>query len=137
MRGVTLIELLVCTVVLAILAALAIPGYRTHVLRAQRSDARGALLRVLGNEERHFLQHGRYTADLVAPPEAGGLGMAQVTELQFYELSIRLTGDGYVASAMPLGRQRDDTGCASFSIDERGTRTAMGSDPQATSHCWR
>jgi type IV pilus assembly protein PilE len=141
MRGVTLIELMLCTLVLAILTALSIPGYRDFVLRAQRSDARGALLQLLANEERHFLQHGRYTADVAGTPAGGGLGMRAQSEAGLYALAVRLTqaGAGYVASATPLpdGTQHDDRRCSSFSIDERGTRTATGSAAQASRECWR
>jgi len=140
-RGVTLIELLLCTLVLAILAALAMPGYRSFVLRAQRSDARGALLQLLANEERHFLQHGRYSADVAGASGNGGLGMGARSEAGLYALTVRLTqaGAGYLATATPLpgAAQRDDHRCSSFSIDERGTRTATGSGAQASRDCWR
>lgn len=131
MRGVTLIEALVCALVIAILTTLALPAYRSFVLRAQRSDARAALLRVLANQERHFLQHARYSVD-VAPA---------LSEAGLYSLSVQLRNDGagYVATAEPTveGGQREDRACTSFSIDEIGTRTATGSGTQPSRDCWR
>jgi type IV pilus assembly protein PilE len=139
MRGMSLIELMVCSLVLAILSAIAMPGYRNFVLRVQRSDARGALLQILANEERYFLQHGSYTADLAGRPAEGGLGMSVQSQAGLYVLNALLTDAGYVATALPApnAAQRDDQRCSSFSIDERGTRTATGSDAQASRDCWR
>lgn len=139
MRGVTLLELLVCALVLAILAALAVPAYQGPVLRARRSDARGALLQVLASQERNYLEHGRYSADLAGAPAAGGLGLSGISEAGWYALQVQLTagGSGYLATATPLQGQRGDARCTSLSIDERGTRGATGSDPQASRGCWR
>jgi type IV pilus assembly protein PilE len=131
MRGVTLIEALVCALVVAILTAIALPSYRAFVLRAQRGDARAALLRVLADEERHYLQHARYSAALApALSEAGLYGLSVV---------LRDSGAGYLATAAPTaaGGQGEDRACASFSIDELGTRGATGSGAQPARDCWR
>jgi len=51
-RGVTLIELVVVAAVIAILASVAIPSYRSHVLRAHRTEARAALLALATAQEK-------------------------------------------------------------------------------------
>jgi len=43
-RGVTLMELLTVIVILGILASIAFPSYRTYLIRAQRAEAKTALL---------------------------------------------------------------------------------------------
>jgi len=40
------VELMIAVVIAAILAAIAIPGYRSYVQRAQRTEAKSALLRI-------------------------------------------------------------------------------------------
>ena len=61
-RGVTLIELVIVTIIVGILAAIAIPSYRSYVLRSQRSDAKDAVLALATQQEKHYLQCNRYAA---------------------------------------------------------------------------
>ena len=63
-RGVTLIELVVVTVIVGILAAIAIPSYRIYILRSQRSDAKDAVLALATQQEKHYLQCNAY-ADVI------------------------------------------------------------------------
>jgi type IV pilus assembly protein PilE len=141
-RGITLIELLTALVVAAILAAIAVPSYRGQVLRAQRTEATAALLRISAAQEAHFLQHNRFAASLSAAPPAG-LGVAPVTERGYYELAVELTaadGSAYLARARPRGAagQRDDALCREFSLDHNGLRGARNaSAADTTTVCWR
>ena len=64
-QGMTLIELVVVMVIVGILAAVAIPSYRSYVIRSQRSDAKDALLALATQQEKHYLQCNNY---------AGGAG---------------------------------------------------------------
>src|SRR5687767_6796375 len=81
MRGITLIELMIVVVIVAILAGIAIPNYRAYTLRAQRTDATSALLRVGSAQEKFYLQNNTYTSNLTL------LGIAG-TERGYYTLSI-------------------------------------------------
>ncbi len=62
--GLTLIELMVVLLIVGILAAVAVPTYRQYVIRAHRTEAKTALLRLAANQERHYLQNNTYTDDL-------------------------------------------------------------------------
>ena len=134
-RGFTLIELMVALAVLAILAVIAIPSYRSYVLRTQRTDARGALLRLQASEEKYFLQNNTYTDDFLA------LGMTDASEHGLYRTIIALTagGMGYTATttAVPGLGQDDDIKCTSFSIDQSGRSSASGSAANPSQYCWR
>jgi type IV pilus assembly protein PilE len=139
-RGMTLIELAIVIVVVAIIVAIAVPSYRLHVLRSQREDARAALLRIQAAQEKFLIQHGRYTADLVSPPAAGGLGLQTTSEHALYSLDVALTATGYVAraTAAATGAQSKDPHCAVFSLNEAGTRKALDtSGADRTAECWR
>ena len=43
-RGITLIELVIVIIIVGLLAAIAIPGYRQFVLRSHRAEAKTALM---------------------------------------------------------------------------------------------
>jgi type IV pilus assembly protein PilE len=137
-RGSTLLELVVVLVIAALLATLAIPAYRRHVLRTHRVDAQAALLGLAAAQERFHLRHLRYASQselaLAAP---GGLGIASPTAEGRY----RLTIDGadaatFTASALASGAQADDRPCSLFRIDAQGARSATNAAGQAAPRCW-
>jgi type IV pilus assembly protein PilE len=142
-RGVTLIELLTVMVVLAIVASIAIPSYRRYLLRAQRADAKAALLQVQTAEEKFLLQQNTYTANVTGGQPAG-LGLTGKSEHNYYDITVVLTNvggvPGYTITAAPGAGsgQADDDKCVSFTLNEQGTRTAVdygGADNTAT--CWK
>jgi type IV pilus assembly protein PilE len=136
-RGVTLLEILVVVLIVGLLSALALPAYRQHVVRVNRSEAKVVLYDIATAEERHYLGHGSYTSDVAAaPPE--GLGLAPAGR-RYYEFSVSMAEDGqsYIARATPLrgGGQDSDAECLVFSLDHRGRRAVSGA--RDTSFCWR
>ena len=139
--GFTLVELLIAIVMVAILAAIAIPGYRSYVQRAQRTEAKAALLRVQGAQEKFFVQNNRYAVAL-APAAPDGLGIPATTEAGLYSLALAIIdgGNGFrVTATVRAGTaQGDDARCASFTIDQnglKGARNSAGAD--TTQECWR
>jgi type IV pilus assembly protein PilE len=59
-RGFTLIELLIAVVVVAILAAIAIPSYSAYVIRGQRAAAKATLQQAQQWLERNYTASGCY-----------------------------------------------------------------------------
>lgn len=140
--GFTLIELMVVIAIVGILASIAYPAYRRQVMRAQRTDATAALLRVAAAQERYYLQNNSYaaTAAITTAPPAG-LGIPG-TDRRYYTLTIESTdlAAGFTAVAVPVagGPQVGDTDCARFTLTEallRGATKSSGTDNTAT--CWR
>jgi type IV pilus assembly protein PilE len=138
MRGMTLIELLVVLVVVAVLATVAIPGYRSHVLRTHRVEARSALLALAVAQEKFFLQHHAYAtqAELSeAPPN--GLGLAATSANARYMLSIDgASATDYSATATATGDKLADRDCATLGINALGQRSATRLDGSASNGCW-
>lgn len=134
-RGFTLVELMIVVLVIAIIASIAVPSYRSFITRAQRSDATAALLRVRSAQEKFFLQNRQYmtNADLVA----AGLN---ASEHGFYTVTSALDGarplPNFALTAVPVagGPQAVDTACTSFTLDDMGTR---GSAPNPPPTCWK
>lgn len=123
MRGISLIELLITLAIVAVLAAIALPGYSQVINRALRQDARLALLRIHHRQENFFSRHLVYARQLAG---ADGLQMPDRSERRHYRLQLRTSQDGTrytaVAVADPAGRQATDEHCLQLSIDETGRR---------------
>jgi type IV pilus assembly protein PilE len=92
-------------VVVSILAAVALPAYRRHLLRVNRSEAMTLLLRLQSAEESHYLRHDHYTASIDAAPPAGSACPSRA-RLATYTLSVSLAADGqsYIATGDSRGR---------------------------------
>jgi type IV pilus assembly protein PilE len=135
---VTLLELLVVVAVVGILALVAMSSYRQYALRAQRFDAKTALLRLQTNQERFYLTHKRYAGTA----ELGALGFASParSEKGAYAIAVPIaTSATYTAIATPTtGGAFDmtrDAECTAFSITAQGVRGAAGA-PDAAARCW-
>jgi type IV pilus assembly protein PilE len=135
-RGVTLIELVVAMAIVASLALIAAPGYRSFLLRSHRVEATAALLDLAAAQERYYLQHDTYAESLTtSPPD--GLGLQDVSENGFYDIVIDAAdAAGFQATASAKGGQADDMHCAEFTIDETGAKTARNSSDAAVTDCW-
>ena len=145
-KGFTLTELLVVVLIVSILVGVGLPGYREFVQRSGRTDATTALMKLAASQEKFYLQNGIYAsnAEIALPPPAG-LGFAGSKSDNGYYI-MGLAPDpgglavGYTASATALAtaKQRDDTDCTSFSIDQNGRRGANGGyNPVDIEECWQ
>jgi type IV pilus assembly protein PilE len=136
MRGVTLIELMTVVMVIGILGIVAMPSYRQYTMRAHRTEAKSALLQLVTNEERYYLQNRSYgdATQLLAA------GFPVTSEYGVYAITVTTTngwGRDYTATASPVAGggtsgvdMTADTHCATLSITSTGVRTATNTD------CW-
>jgi type IV pilus assembly protein PilE len=60
-NGFTLVEMLIVMIIIAILSAVAVPGYNRHVARARQGQAQQALVSLRQYEEMFRFQNGTYT----------------------------------------------------------------------------
>ena len=137
-RGITLLELLVVLVLIGIVAALALPGYRQQMIRVHRTEAMIACSNC--RTPRRNTSCGTTSTPATsrrAPPT--GLGLATASSSNKYFLSIAVASDGqsFIATATPTpeGGQAADRECLAFSIDARGRRAVSGT--RDTRHCWK
>jgi type IV pilus assembly protein PilE len=75
--GFTLIEMMVVVAIVGILAAVALPSYQSHVIKAARVGAQSELLELAGLQEKIFLNSNNYALSVTTAyngTDAGGLG---------------------------------------------------------------
>jgi type IV pilus assembly protein PilE len=134
-RGVTLAQLLTALVVVAVLAAVAVPLWRAHLRRVRREDGIAALMALQAAQDRYFGKYARYAT-------LAQLGLEPHSEHGYYELELRDSEDGlgYFARARVAKHsgQADDTRCVEFTLDQNNRRRAADSEGNDRSaDCWR
>jgi type IV pilus assembly protein PilE len=153
-RGFTLVEMIVTMVILATLAAIAIPSYTKHVLTSHRVEGKSALLDLASMEERYFSINNQYTnnpSNLGYTASAGAafyVGTDQYYEVLANGINVQpatpptSTTTGTPATfnitATAVGRQAQDTACFTFVVYSSGQQTAQtssGTDNSIT--CWQ
>ena len=132
----TLLELMCVVVVIGVLGMIAIPSYRQYMMRAHRTEAKTALMRLQTNQERFYLANRTYSGD---PDQLGFTG--DLSERGTYALTITgANATGYTATARPRAGgafdMRDDDQCAAFLINAQGMRTARDSEDDPSPNCW-
>jgi type IV pilus assembly protein PilE len=126
-KGFTLIEMMVVVAIVGILAAVALPSYRNHIIRAARVQAQTELLELAGLQEKIFLNSNSYTFSVTAPyngTTAGGLGRTSgLTKDSRYTLSLDIAepSQTFVLTATPvIGSPQEGDG--NLSVSESGRR---------------
>lgn len=152
-RGFTLIELMIAVVVVAILAAIALPSYLDSVRKSRRSEAASSLMQVQQAQERWRASNPTYSDDL------GELGLPNSSPSARYDISITAAtaensstavglGAAYIAMAYGAddSSQADDGACRRMAVrlvDGNLTYAGCGScdafafgDFRASHTCW-
>lgn len=129
--GVTLIEVLIAIVVLAVLLAVALPSYQGYMRKAARTEAKTALEATASRLEQYFSENQRYSKNI----SELGLGATSddnfATETNRYRITINTTESDFSdasalqfaswsVSATPIGAQAPDE--IIFWLDSRGNR---------------
>ncbi len=128
--GFTLMELMVTVAIVGLLAAIALPSYRSSVLKSARSDGKSALLEVATRQEQYYLDNKTYTTVMTA---LGLPASPYITESGNYSVSAAATTNiaiNYTLTAAPQGGQADDTHCGSLTLNSNGVKGAASTD------CW-
>lgn len=128
--GFTLIEVMIVVVVVAILAAIAIPSYRNFILKSHRDDAKTALAALQMAQEKYRGNNLTYAAAL------SDLGLTAASPQGYYTIAIQSAAvSAYEANATTTGQQSADTNCQKLAVTQAGfsTDSTKTSNP---SECW-
>lgn len=126
--GFTMLELVTALAIVAVLLALAVPGYQRYLQRAERAEAVRGLLAAAACQERVRAQGGYYDTSRCTDGGAAGAYLIRI-EPPDDDSSLAFT-----LIAEPL-RPRAGDPCGSLSLDQAGTRAISG-DGGKLAACW-
>jgi type IV pilus assembly protein PilE len=132
-QGVTLMELLTVVVVIGILSAISVPTYRAYVIRAQRTEAKNALLATAGALERCFTRMNAYDDD---DCEAANELPRTLAEGNYQIVADTLDPGFFELHAVPQGGQTEDDECQTLTLDSRNERGVTGGATRDAQFCW-
>jgi type IV pilus assembly protein PilE len=136
-QGVTLIELMIVTVIVGVLAAVGLPSYRAYAIDTGRTAAVSDMQTLTLTFERTFSAQGRY--DDAANPGSLVTALPFTTSPQNestvrYNLSLQtLNATNFVLRAVPAGGQSEDTECGELRLDQSGTECILAGTVCSTS----
>lgn len=137
-RGFTLVELMIVTAIVGILASIAVPSFQEPLQRARRIDGISALLQLQLSQEQWRSGNTRYA-------NLGELRSPATSSQRYYTLAVTdATASGYSLIATATGAQASDRRCRVLRIMvAHGQAThASGTDersmnPEADNRrCW-
>lgn len=134
-KGFTLIEILVSIVIVALLAAIALPSYQNSVQKTRRSDAQAALTQTATLQEQRFFQTNSYSADV---NELGGAAGTLLSPEGYYSITAATANGGaeFTLTATALGPQLDDSNCRTLTLRHTGLKASTDSASAASTDCW-
>lgn len=124
-RGFTLLELMIVVVVVAVLAAIALPSYSAHLRKSARAEAQSFLTNAANSQQQFLIDRRSYAATLAAlnaTPPADLTGK--------YNFALATTAGPpptFTLTATATGDQAKDI-CPTLALDSSGTKS-----PDA---CW-
>lgn len=137
--GFTLIELLITVVIVAILAAIALPSYQAYARRTYRAEAAEILLENAQTLERNFTTANRYDVTSGgAPLSLSLITQSPKTGTAKYDVApIVLSTTAYTLAASPVaGGVMDTDECGTLQLDQVGNKTVSGASVSAA-YCWK
>lgn len=128
--GFTLIELMIVVAIVGILAAVALPAYQKHILKAHRAEAKSFMLNVAQLQQQYLLDARAYASSISALNTS-----TPSTISPYYTVSINAPASQpptFIISAVPVtnSSQAADS-CGTLTIDQAGTKSSSSG-----SNCW-
>lgn len=124
-RGFTLIEMLCVVALMAILSAVAYPGFQGVVQKTRRADAWTAITQVQQAQERYRSNHVVYGS-------LADIGRSSLTPGGHYTLRMSATSAiGYTLTAVATGPQAGDHPCRWLTLTVQGLHVTQASGPDA------
>jgi len=122
-RGFTLIELMVVTAIIAILAAITYPSYQQYIIRGKRSSAQAQMMDIANRQQQYLLANRAYASKSAL--ESGGYVLpSDVSRDYGYDITVGSgTPPTFTITFTPGGTQASD---GNLTLSNDGTRTPSG-----------
>ncbi len=137
--GFTLIEIMVALVIVAILAAIAIPSYQDYVTKSRRTAAKTTLMDMVSKQENYFSDFKQYAdkisklgypADIIYLDSNANVSSSQNSESTYKITMVQSDTFDFAFIAQAVQMQAKDSECLSYKVDHQGARTATNAS------CW-
>ena len=144
--GFTLLELMIAAVVVAVLAAIALPSYQLWIQNSRRADATTGLMDLANRMQRYYSENNTFVGATIAAgvPATDVLGSA--TSLQgYYTLTLCapsdtahacLTTTAYTLYATRVSPQTADTRCGDLTLTSTNVRGMVNATLTDPADCW-
>jgi type IV pilus assembly protein PilE len=118
--GLTLIELMIVIVIVSVLASIALPSYRQHVIRSHRTAAQAAMMDIASREQQFLLARRGY-ADKAALEASGFAIPAEVADNYDWDVTINAPGafPTFLITFSAIGGQAAD---GALTLDSQGNK---------------
>ena len=140
--GITLLEMMIVLVIVAILAAVAYPSYQDHIVRSNRTVGASTLLEVAARQEQFFANNASYASTTVQMGFPAAYHVDRDGEQGTSATSIYLITVANFSSAAPVldytltatrqNWQTRDDDCGNLTLNDRGVKGQSGSGER----CW-
>jgi type IV pilus assembly protein PilE len=128
--GFSMVELMIVIAIVGILASVAVPMYREHVIDSRRSEARAAIEEIRNRQYEFFQNYKRYGT-------LSEINQPNTTPGGYYQLAVATSALRFSATATAINNQADDTECAVFSVTSVDTFVSYDLSSSQTFNCWK
>jgi type IV pilus assembly protein PilE len=132
-RGFTLIEIMIVVVIIAILAAIAIPSYQSQLRKGRRADTQAFMMDIAQRQAQYLLDARQYAVGVDAIKTLGMQAPTSVSDFYTVTVAAGATNPSYAITAAPIaGKAQVADG--SLSLDSSGVKERV--DPKAGKVSW-